>query len=61
MTVPTLMLMGTDTAPALTKTTLQAIAAIPHTQTRVLGGHAHLAFLTEPAMVADIVTRFIDE
>jgi hypothetical protein len=43
------------------KTTLQAIAAIPRARTHVLSGHGHLACLTHPALVADIVTRFISE
>jgi pimeloyl-ACP methyl ester carboxylesterase len=61
LAVPALVLVGTETAPALMKTTLQAMAAIPGARAHVLGGHGHLACLTHPALVAGIVTRFISE
>jgi pimeloyl-ACP methyl ester carboxylesterase len=61
ISVPALVLIGTETTPGLMKTTLQATAAIPRARTHVLGGHGHLACLTHPALVADIVTRFISE
>jgi len=55
---PTLMLVGTETAPALMKSALQAVAAIPGARTHVLGGHGHLAVLTDPDLVASIIRRF---
>ena len=55
------MLVGTETPPALMKSTLLAIAAIPRAQTRVLAGHGHLALLTDPAMVAALVRAFVED
>jgi len=55
----TLVLVGTETAPALMQSTLRAAAAIRGARTHVLGGHGHLACITEPALVASIITQFV--
>ena len=55
----TLLLVGTETAPALMQSTLRAAAAIPGARTHVLGGHGHLACITNPAVVASIITEFV--
>jgi pimeloyl-ACP methyl ester carboxylesterase len=55
---PTLMLVGTETAPALMRSALLAVAAMPAARVQVLAGHGHLACLTDPDLVASIVTRF---
>jgi pimeloyl-ACP methyl ester carboxylesterase len=55
----TLVLVGTETAPALMQSTLRAAAAIRGARTHVLGGHGHLACMTDPALVASIITQFV--
>jgi pimeloyl-ACP methyl ester carboxylesterase len=55
---PVLMLVGTETAPALMRAALRAVAAMPGAAVQVLDGHGHLACITHPALVASIVMRF---
>ena len=55
----TLVLVGTETAPALMQSTLRAAAAIPGARTHVLGGHGHLACFTDPDVVASLITAFV--
>jgi pimeloyl-ACP methyl ester carboxylesterase len=55
----TLVLVGTETSPALMRSTLQAVAAIPGGRTHVLGGQGHLACITDPGLVASIITQFL--
>jgi len=55
----TLVLVGTETAPALMQSTLRAAAAIPGARTHVLGGHGHLACATDPDLIASIITQFV--
>jgi pimeloyl-ACP methyl ester carboxylesterase len=57
----TLVLVGTETPPALIRATLRAAAAIPAARLRVLDGHGHLAILEDPAMVAGLVVGFVRE
>jgi pimeloyl-ACP methyl ester carboxylesterase len=59
ITAPTLLLSGTDSPEAVKKATAAAVAMIPDARVHVLDGHAHIAHRTDPAMVADIVRRFI--
>jgi pimeloyl-ACP methyl ester carboxylesterase len=56
---PALVLVGTETTPELMRSTLRAAAAIPHARVHVLGGHGHLACLTDPDLVASIITGFV--
>ena len=56
---PTLMLAGSDSPPAVQEATHEARAAIPDARIHVLEGHAHLAFQSDPAMVAAIIRGFI--
>ena len=56
---PTLVLVGTETSPALMRSTLRAAAAIPGARTHVLGGHGHLACMTVPGLIASIITQFV--
>jgi pimeloyl-ACP methyl ester carboxylesterase len=37
----------------------RAAAAIPGARVQVLEGHAHLAYRTDPAMVAAVIRRFV--
>ena len=55
----TLVLVGTETAPPLMQSTLRAAAAIPGARTHVLGGHGHLACITDPDVVASTITEFV--
>lgn len=59
ITVPTLLLSGSDSPPDLKKATDDAAAAIPHARIRVLAGHEHIAHRTDPALVAAIIREFI--
>jgi pimeloyl-ACP methyl ester carboxylesterase len=56
---PTLVLVGTETSPALMRSTLRAVAAIPGARTHVLEGHGHLACMTDPGLIASIITQFV--
>ena len=56
---PTLVLVGTETSPALMRSTLRAVAAIPGARAHVLGGHGHLAHMTHPGLIASIITQFV--
>jgi pimeloyl-ACP methyl ester carboxylesterase len=56
----TLMLIGTETAPALLRSTLWAVAAIPDVQVSVLRDHGHLACTSDPALVADRIRTFTE-
>ncbi len=55
----TLLLTGSNSVPVVTEATDLAAAAIPDAEIRVLEGHDHFAHRTDPAMVAEIVGRFI--
>lgn len=59
ITAATLMLTGSETPAALRDSTQRAAAAIPHARIRVLDGHGHFAFKTDPAMVAAILLEFL--
>jgi pimeloyl-ACP methyl ester carboxylesterase len=56
---PTLVLVGTETSPALMRAALRAAAAIPGARTHVLDGHGHLACITDPALIASIIAQFV--
>ena len=56
---PTLMLTGSETPPVVHELTRRAAAAIPDARIRVLEGHGHFAFQTDPAMVAAIIREFV--
>ena len=55
---PTLMLAGSQSPASVREATQRALAAIPDARVHVLEGHAHLAFQTDPAMVAAIIRDF---
>lgn len=59
ISAPTLLLTGSETDPRLSELTQRAAAAIPGSRIRVLEGHGHLAFNTDPAMVAGIIREFM--
>lgn len=55
ITAATLLLTGSDSDATVGELTRRAAAAIPDAQIRVLDGHGHLAYATDPAIVAAIV------
>jgi pimeloyl-ACP methyl ester carboxylesterase len=57
ITAPTVLLAGSASPPVLRQATERAAAAIPGARVRELEGHAHLAFRTDPAMVAAVVRQ----
>ena len=59
ISAPTLMLTGSETDPELAECTQRAAAVIPNAEIRVLDGHGHFAYKTDPAMVAAIICDFI--
>lgn len=59
ISAPTLLLTGSDSDPTIGELTYRAAAAIPDAQIRVLDGHAHFAFKTDPGMVASIIRDWI--
>jgi pimeloyl-ACP methyl ester carboxylesterase len=56
---PTLVLAGSESSSMQNEATHLAAAAISDAQVRVLEGHGHFAFQTDPAMVAAITRQFI--
>ena len=56
---PALMLVGSESPQPVLLATLRAMAALPDARPQVLEGHGHFATVTDPAMVAAIVARFV--
>jgi pimeloyl-ACP methyl ester carboxylesterase len=56
---PTLLLTGSNTDPALSQHTHRAAAAIPNASVRVLDGHGHFAYRTDPALIAGIIRNWM--
>lgn len=61
ITSPTLMLVGTESPAPLHKSMLLAMAELQSARLHVLKGHGHGAFLEDPAMVAEVIKRFLGE
>jgi pimeloyl-ACP methyl ester carboxylesterase len=59
ISAPALLVAGSETPPLLKEGTDRAAAAIPRARVQVLDGHAHLAHLTDPVMVAAIIRRLV--
>ena len=59
LSAPTLLLAGGESHPTLKEATDLALAAIPGARVEVLDGHAHLAYRSDPAMVAAVIRRFV--
>ena len=55
----TLFLTGSESVPDVKVATDRAVEAIPGAEVSVLEGHEHFAHKTDPAMVADLVSRFV--
>jgi len=59
LSAPALLLAGAESHPVLREATNRALAAIPGARVEVLEGHAHLAYRSDPAMVADVIREFV--
>jgi pimeloyl-ACP methyl ester carboxylesterase len=61
VSAPTLLLGGAESHPVLKEATGRALAAIPGARVEVFDGHGHLAYRTDPAMVAAVIRRFVSD
>jgi pimeloyl-ACP methyl ester carboxylesterase len=59
ITAPTLLLQGSDSVPGIVEATERAAGAIPIGRIHLLDGHGHFAHKTDPAMVTDLIAKFI--
>lgn len=59
ITAPTLLLTGSASGAPLPELTRRAAAAVPGARVRVLDGHDHFAYKADPALVADVIRRWI--
>ena len=59
ITVPTLLLTGSETPPELAELTRLAAAAIRGAQVHVLAGHGHVAHVSDPALVAHVLRDWL--
>jgi pimeloyl-ACP methyl ester carboxylesterase len=59
--IPTLLLRGTESPDWAQSGTEVAHSVLSHSQLKDLDGEAHLAILTAPQLVADQLTRFLNE
>jgi len=59
ITVPTMLLSGSESTAEIKQVTEAVAAQIPGSRIHVLQGHAHVAHRTHPALVAAIVRDFL--
>jgi pimeloyl-ACP methyl ester carboxylesterase len=59
ITAPTLLITGSETPQELAEVTSLAAAAIPGARVHVLEGHGHLAHVSEPGIVAEVLRSFL--
>jgi pimeloyl-ACP methyl ester carboxylesterase len=59
ITVPTLLITGSETTPELAEVTAMTAAAIPWAQVHVLHGHGHIAHRSDPGLVADVLREWL--
>jgi pimeloyl-ACP methyl ester carboxylesterase len=57
--VPTLLLTGSETPPELAEVTSVTAAAIPGARVHVLTGHGHVAHVSEPGVVAQVLRNWL--
>ncbi len=60
VTVPTLLLTGSETPPELAEITSLTAAAIPGAHVHVLAGHGHFAHVSEPGLVAQVLRNWLE-
>ena len=59
ITAPTLMLAGSESVPVVRTATDAAAAMIADVRIHTLDGHGHFAHKTDPAMVTELIRRFL--
>jgi pimeloyl-ACP methyl ester carboxylesterase len=59
--VPTLLLTGSETPPELVAVTSLTAAAIPGARVHVLAGHGHVAHVSEPGLVAQVLRNWLED
>ena len=60
ITVPTLLITGSETPPELAEVTSLTAAAIPGAHVHVLAGHGHVAHVSEPGVVAQVLRDWLE-
>jgi pimeloyl-ACP methyl ester carboxylesterase len=60
ITVPTLLITGSETPPELAEVTPLTAAAIPGARVHVLAGHGHVAHVSEPGVVAQVLRDWLE-
>ncbi len=58
--VPTLLITGSETPPELAEVTSLTAAAIPGARVHVLAGHGHVAHVSEPGVVAEVLRDWLE-
>jgi pimeloyl-ACP methyl ester carboxylesterase len=58
--VPTLLITGSETPPELAEVTSLTAAAIPGARVHVLAGHGHVAHVSEPGVVAQVLRDWLE-
>ena len=59
LSVPTMLLTGSDSSPSLAASTAALAAALPGAQVVTMAGQGHVAMLTAPALFATAVLDFL--
>jgi pimeloyl-ACP methyl ester carboxylesterase len=60
ITVPTLLITGSETPPELAEVTSLTAAAIPGARVHVLAGYGHVAHVSEPGVVAQVLRDWLE-
>jgi pimeloyl-ACP methyl ester carboxylesterase len=58
--VPTLLLLGSDTPPALAQITHEVAASLPDSRIAVMPGQGHMAMMTAPELFVGTVLAFLE-
>ena len=58
--VPTLLITGSETPPELAEITSLTAATIPGAHVHVLAGHGHVAHVSEPGVVAQVLRNWLE-
>jgi len=58
--VPTLLLTGSETPPGLAEVTSRTAAAIPGARVHILAGHGHVAHVSDPGLVAQVLRDWLE-
>jgi pimeloyl-ACP methyl ester carboxylesterase len=57
--VPTLLITGSETPPEIAEVTSLTAAAIPGARVHILAGHGHVAHVSEPGIVAEVLRDWL--